>query len=218
MKVAILGTGMVGTTLGTKLVSLGHEVWLGSRSANNAKGKTWRDGLPAKEKAHVETFAVATAAAELVFNCTAGVASLEALEVAGKENLANKILIDISNPLDFSKGMPPRLSICNDTSLGEQIQAAFPDTKVVKTLNTVSAPVMIEPATVPGDHTLFMCGNDEEAKRTVEGTVLKEWFGWRHVLDLGDITTARGTEMYLPLWVRMWGVIGTPMFNISIAR
>lgn len=218
MKVAVLGTGMVGAAIGTKLNALGHEVWLGSRSADNPKGAAWRDQLPAKNKAHVAAFADATAAAELIFNCTAGVASLQALKAAGAGNLANKILIDVSNPLDFSGGMPPVLSVCNDTSLGEQIQAAFPKAKVVKTLNTVSAPVMVEPGSVPGDHTLFISGNDDDAKRTVEATVLKEWFGWRHILDLGDITTARGTEMYLPLWVRMWGAIGSPMFNVAIMK
>ncbi len=218
MKIAVLGTGMVGTTLGTKLIELGHDVWLGSRSADNTKGATWLGRLADKSKAHVATFSDAATEAELLFNCTAGVASIQALQAAGESRMAGKILVDISNPLDFSGGMPPVLSICNDTSLGEQIQATFPRTKVVKTLNTVSAPVMINPASVPGDHTLFISGNDSEAKRTVKSTVLEEWFGWRHVLDLGDISTARGTEMYLPLWVRMWGAIGSPMFNISISR
>ncbi len=217
MKIAILGTGNVGTTLGTRLSHLGHEVWLGSRSAHNTKGAAWLETLGSSAgNAHLSTFSAAADAAELVFNCTAGVASLEALTLAGESQLAGKILIDVSNPLDFSGGMPPVLSTCNHTSLGEQIQATFPRTKVVKTLNTVSAPVMINPKTVPGDHTLFLCGNDDEAKRTVETNVLKQWFGWSHVLDLGDITAARGTEMYLPLWLRMWGAIGSPMFNIAV--
>jgi 8-hydroxy-5-deazaflavin:NADPH oxidoreductase len=153
-----------------------------------------------------------------VFNCTAGVASLEALRMAGAEALAGKILVDIANPLDFSGGMPPKLSVCNDDSLGEQIQAAFPATKVVKTLNTVNAHLMVEPASLPGDHVMFVSGNDVEAKRMVEQTILREWFGWRSVIDLGDITTARGTEMYLPLWVRLWGALGTANYNIALVR
>ena len=186
----------------------------------NEKGKAWVESLDEDQRtrARVATFARACADAELVFNCTAGVASLEALNLAGAEALAGKILVDIANPLDFSQGMPPRLSVCNDSSLAEQIQAAFPDTKVVKTLNTVNAHVMVDPGRIPGKHVMFVSGNDAEAKRFVEGTLLREWFGWSEVLDLGDISTARGTEMYLPLWVRMWGALGTADFNLAIVK
>jgi predicted dinucleotide-binding enzyme len=217
MKIAVLGTGMVGTTIASKLIALDHEVTLASRTADNAKARAWLEAV-ASPRAHAATFADASANAELVFNCTSGVASLEALNLAGKANLAGKILVDISNPLDFSRGMPPTLSICNDSSLGEQIQAAFPNTRVVKTLNTVSAPLMVEPSKLPGDHVMFVAGDDAEAKQQIERTVLREWFGWREVIDLGGIANARGTEMYLPLWLRMWGALGTANFNIAIVR
>jgi predicted dinucleotide-binding enzyme len=217
MKIAVLGTGMVGTAIATKLIELGHEVSLGSRTADNAKAKAWLEQV-GSDHARAATFADAAGSAELVFNCTSGGASLEALHMAGAANLAGKILIDIANPLDFSKGMPPRLSICNDSSLGEQIQAAFPEARVVKTLNTVNATLMVSPGDLPGDHVVFVSGNDADAKREVEQTILRDWFGWPQVVDLGDITTARGTEMYLALWVRMWGALGTPEFNIAIVR
>jgi hypothetical protein len=215
MKIGLFGTGMVGNTLGTKLAALGHEVKMGSRSAGNEKAVQWAkaNGGGASEG----TFAQAAGFGEILFNCTAGTASLDALAAAGAERLANKILIDLSNPLDFSRGMPPSLSVCNTDSLGEQIQRSFPDCKVVKTLNTVNHEVMVNPGLVPGDHDLFMSGNDAEAKARVT-RILKEWFGWKTVIDLGDITTARGTEMLLPLWVRLWGTLGSPNFNFHVVR
>jgi predicted dinucleotide-binding enzyme len=222
MKIAVFGTGMVGVALASKLVSLGHEVTMGSRSASSEKGKAWLDSLKSaqvnSEKAKVGTFADAAAGAELIFNATLGQASLEALTLARAENMKGKVLLDISNPLDFSKGMPPTLTVCNTDSIGEQIQAAFPEVKVVKTLNTVNANLMVEPSGVPGDHTMFLAGNDAEAKQFVERVVLRDWFGWKSVLDLGGISSARGMEMYLPLWIRLWGALGTPSFNIQINR
>jgi 8-hydroxy-5-deazaflavin:NADPH oxidoreductase len=165
MKVGVLGTGSVGRRIATKLVELGHEVTMGSRSADNEALREWLD--EAGQSASGGTFADASAAGELVFNCTAGEASLAALEAAGAGNVAGKVLVDVSNPLDFSQGMPPRLSICNDDSLGERIQAAFPEAKVVKTLNTVNNQVMTEPGRLPGAHNVFVCGEDERAKETV---------------------------------------------------
>lgn len=217
MKIAVLGTGMVGTTIASKLVDLGHEVALASRTTDNEKAQAWLAKVGA-EKATVATYADAARSAELVFNCTSGAGSLEALHMAGAEALAGKILIDIANPLDFSRGMPPRLSVCNDSSLGEQIQAAFPQTQVVKSLNTINCNLMVEPSSLPGAHVVFVSGNDAEAKRFVEHTVLREWFGWKEVVDLGDISSARGTEMYLPLWLRMWGALQTADFNVAIVR
>ena len=215
--IAVLGTGMVGTTIATKLVELGHRVTLGTRTPDNPKAQAWLAAV-ASERAAVASFSDAARAAELVFNCTAGVASLEALRLAGAEALAGKILIDVSNPLDFSHGMPPRLSVCNDDSLGEQIQAAFPETKVVKTLNTISAPLMVDPRSLAGDHVVFVSGDDADAKRFVTQELLRDAFGWPEVIDLGGIATARGTEMYLPLWLRLWGALGTAQFNLAIVR
>ena len=217
MHIAVFGTGRVGTTLATKLVELGHRVTLGSRSADNEKGRAWLEQVDS-DRASLASFADAAKDAELAFNCTSGAHSLEALHMAGAERLAGKILVDVANPLDFSQGMPPRLTVCNDESLGEQIQAAFPETKVVKSLNTVNVSVMVDPGRLPGEHVIFVAGNDADARRMVEQTVLRDWFGWREVIDLGDITGARGTEMYLSLWVRLYAALGTPDFNIALVR
>jgi predicted dinucleotide-binding enzyme len=207
---------MVGAAIGNKLVSLGHEVKMGSRSANNEKAAAWVKGAGAK--ASQGTFADAAGFGELIFNCTSGHGSLEALKAAGAQNLKGKILIDISNPLDFSKGMPPTLFAGNTDSLGELAQAAFPETKVVKTLNTVTASIMVDPGKIGGgDHQLFFCGNDAAAKASV-GEFLKTQFGWKNILDLGDITQSRGTESFLALWIRMYGALKTAEFNIKIVR
>lgn len=206
---------MVGNAIGTKLIQLGHEVKMGSRTPSNEKAAEWvKANGP---KASQGTFADAAAFGEIIFNCTAGTASIEALKQAGERNLQSKILIDISNPLDFSRGMPPTLTICNTDSVGEQIQRAFPNVKVVKTLNTVNCNVMVNPSLVPGDHDVFLSGNDAAAKSKVR-EVLTQWFGWKSVIDLGDISTARGTEMYLPLWVRLYALFQKPNFNIKVVK
>jgi predicted dinucleotide-binding enzyme len=215
MKIAILGTGVVGETLGTKLVELGHEVRMGSRMANHEKAVAWT--RKAGARASQGTFADAAAFGELLFNCTAGTASLEALKLAGAEHLKGKVLVDVANPLDFSKGFPPTLSICNTDSLGEQLQRAFPDVKVVKSLNTVAADVMVNPGLLPAPTDIFVAGNDAGAKKQVT-QVLTEGFGWKRVVDLGDITTSRGTESYLFLWLRLYQALGTPHFNVQLVR
>jgi predicted dinucleotide-binding enzyme len=215
MRIGVLGTGIVGQTIGSKLVDLGHEVKLGSRSPDNAKGAEWvkRSG----EHASLGTFADAASFGEIVFNCTSGSASLDALRQAGEANLSGKLLIDVANPLDFSRGMPPTLTVCNTESLAEQIQAAFPQTRVVKSLNTINAKVMVDPSIVPGEHDVFVSGNDAAAKAQVT-TFLRDWFGWQTVIDLGDITSARAAEMYLPLWLRILGAFKTPIVNIHVAH
>jgi hypothetical protein len=214
MRIGVLGTGAVGRRIATKLVELGHEVTMGSRSAGSEALQEWV--REAGDGAHGGTFAEAASAAELVFNCTSGGASLEALAAAGAENLAGKVLVDVANPLDFSQGMPPTLTICNDDSLGERIQAAFPETRVVKTLNTMNNQVMTEPGRLPGSHNVFVCGEDTGAKAEV-GELLQE-FGWaaEQVVDLGGIAAARGAEMYLPLWLCLMGALGTADFNIQV--
>jgi predicted dinucleotide-binding enzyme len=215
MRIGVLGTGVVGDTIGAKLIQLGHEVKMGSRSANNEKAAEWvrKNGKAASHG----TFADAAAFGEILFNCTSGRASLDALKMAGANNLKGKVLIDIANPLDFSKGMPPTLWVCNTDSLGEQIQHAFPEVKVVKTLNTMNCQVMVNPSLVPGDHDVFVSGNDAGAKAIVT-RVLKDGFGWKSVIDLGDITTARGVEMLLPIWITLRGQLQTGTFNFKIAR
>ena len=202
MEIGVLGTGVVGRTIAATLVELDHDVLVGSRTA----------------KDDAVTFADAAAHGELVFNCTAGDSSLEALRMAEADNLADKILVDVANPLDFSRGMPPILAVCNADSLGEEIQRLFPRSKVVKALNTVTCNVMVNPSLLPGEHDVFVCGNDKGAKDEVRE--LLQSFGWpaERIIDLGDITAARGTEMYLPLWLRLAGVAGSPNFNIRVVR
>ncbi|HEY0138929.1 MAG TPA: NAD(P)-binding domain-containing protein [Nannocystis sp.] len=214
MKIAVLGTGTVGETLADKLVSLGHHVTMGSRTRDNTKAVTWTSR--AGERAAQGSFADAVADAELVFLCTLGSAAVEALTAAGEDALAGKVIVDTTNPLDFSRGFPPRLFVVGDDSLGEQIQRAFPRSHVVKALNTIGAPVMVEPSRVPGEHVTFLAGNDADAKTRVRA-VLTEGFGWQKVIDLGDITGARATEGYMLVWLRLWGALQTPMFNIQIS-
>lgn len=187
-----------------------------SRAEPNPYGlppfREWREAHP---NVGVGPFAEAAGHGEFLINATNGGGTLNALQLAGQGNLNGKILLDASNPLDFSQGMPPTLLVCNTDSTGEQIQRAFPQVRVVKGLNTVTASLMVDPSLVNhGDHTLFICGNDAEAKAQVTAR-LKEWFGWRDIMDLGDISSARGMEMYLPIWLRMWGAIGTGVFNVK---
>lgn len=216
MKIGILGTGMVGNTIGSRLIELGHHVMMGSRTNNNEKMLAWVD--KSGDNALGGTFADAAAYGEILFNCTPGTASMEVLKMAGAENMRGKVLIDISNPLDFSAGMPPILapSLSNTTSVGEELQKAFPGTHVVKSLNTMNCVIMANAATVPGDHDVFMSGNDAGAKEKVKEVL--GWFGWKNPIDLGDISTARGTEMILPLWLRLWGALQTPNFNFKIVK
>jgi predicted dinucleotide-binding enzyme len=217
MKIAVLGTGMVGNAIGTKLVQVGNHVTMGSRTANNEEATKWAASLG--ERARCATFADAAAFGEIIFDCTNGANSLAALRLAGAKHLRGKILIHVGNPLDFSKGMPPSLTVCNTDSLGEQVQREFPETRVVKALNTMNCDVMVNPSRVPGDHNLILCGNDAAAKAEVTRH-LCAWLGWKeaNVIDLGDITAARGTEMFLPMWLRLWTVIGNPHFNIQVVR
>jgi 8-hydroxy-5-deazaflavin:NADPH oxidoreductase len=199
MRIGMLGRGVVGRTLGGKLTELGHDVKLGSRDPE-------------------QSFEAAAAHGELLFNATAGTGSLEALAAAGASNLAGKTLIDVSNPLDTSHGFPPTLSVCNTDSVAERIQREFPDARVVKTLNTVNADVMVNPGIVPGDHNVFMAGDDEGAK--AQTRELLESFGWPagRILDLGGIIAARGVEMYLPLWLGLFQFAGTAHLNIAVLQ
>jgi 8-hydroxy-5-deazaflavin:NADPH oxidoreductase len=228
MKIGILGTGMVGQTFATTLLAKGNEVMMGTRNVATALAKPGNPamGTPAFADWHASnpgvqlaTFAEAAAFGEVLINVTSGGASLAALNAAGADNLGHKVLLDVSNPLDFSKGMPPTLSIVNDDSLGEAIQRHFPDLKVVKTLNTMTASIMVNPAAIDGEHNVFVSGNDAGAKTTTRA-FLTEQFGWKptSIIDLGDITTARGAEQLLPIWIRLWGALQTPMFNFAIVR
>ncbi|MFN7990571.1 MAG: NAD(P)-binding domain-containing protein [Candidatus Micrarchaeia archaeon] len=224
MKIGILGTGMVGQAHAEKLSALGYSVMVGTRDPKKTAANQKPDGMgnpPFSEwhKKHpgvmLGTFEQAAAHGEVIINATQGEHSVEALKLAGAENLDGKVLIDISNALDFSKGMPPSLLFCNTDSLGERIQREFPKAKVVKTLNTVTAPLQVDPVKVAGgDHHVFLSGNDAAAKE--KAASLLRSYGWKNIVDLGDITTARGTEMLMPMWLRLWGALKTPMFNYKI--
>jgi len=214
-RIGVLGTGMVGQTVASKLAELGHEVTMGSRQAGNEKAVEWASG--AGERASEGSFGDAAAFGEIVINATAGGASLDALAQAGAKNLAGKVLWDISNPLDFSTGAL-RLTVANEDSLAEQIQRAHPDAQVVKALNTVNAGVMVDPAALGEETNLFICGDERHAKAQV--IEILETFGWLSgdILDLGDLAGARGMEAYLLLWVRMMQALDDPAFNIRIVR
>ena len=221
MKVAILGSGMVGRTLAGAFAQRGHEVAMGTRDVGqlldrDAGGQPFSAWFEEHEGVRPLDFAAAAAHGELIVNATAGAMSLKALRAAGGANLAGKILLDAANPLDFSRGMPPTLTVANTDSLGEQIQREFPEALVVKALNTVTAALMVQPELLAGgEHDLFVCGNDARAKAEVIA-LLREEFGWRTVHDLGDISAARGMEMYLLLWIRLMGLHGSPQFSVRV--
>ena len=225
MKIAVLGTGMVGRALAARLSGLGHDVTVGTRAPQATLSRTQPDAMgnppfsvwsaehPGVALASLDE---AAAGAELVVNATNGSGALPALEQAGADNLAGKVILDISNPLDFSQGFPPTLFVKDTDSLGEQIQRAFPQARVVKTLNTLNADLMVDPALLGAESSVFVSGDDATAKAAV--TELLEGFGHTDVIDLGGIETARGTEKLLPVWLRLMGALGTAAFNFKVIR
>lgn len=218
MKIAVMGTGMVGAAIGSKLIAIGHAVMMGSRTKNNEKAIEFVNKNP--KNASEGTFAEAAHFGEIIFNCTKGEHSLDALKSAS-DALNGKIIVDIANPLDFSLGMPPTLipALSNSNSLGEEIQKTFPEAKVVKTLNTMWNGLMVNPNLIGnGDHINYICGNDAGAKSKVI-TILNE-MGWKkeNILDLGDISAARGTESFLPIWLRIYGATGSGAFNFKLVK
>jgi 8-hydroxy-5-deazaflavin:NADPH oxidoreductase len=225
VNIAVLGTGMVGQAIAGRLDDLGHSVVVGTRDPRvtlartepdqmgNAPYSSWLDAHPGVGLA---AFAEAAARADLVVNASSGAATLEVLGLAGSGNLAGKVLVDIANPLDFSAGFPPTLSVKDTDSLGEQVQRAFPEARVVKTLNTLTASLMVEPKALGESSTVFVSGEDAVAKATV--VELLESFGHDDVIDLGGIESARGTEMLLPVWLRLMGSLGTGHFNFKVVR
>jgi predicted dinucleotide-binding enzyme len=212
MKIGILGTGMVGETLGTKFVQLGHQVKMGSRTANNESAAKWVKAAGAN--ASQGTFAEAAAFGEMEFLCLKGTVFLDIAKNLKPDALNGKVVVDVSNPLDFASGALT-LSICNANSLGEEVQKAAPSAKVVKTLNTVNCEVMVDPAK-GGNPSMFVCGNDVNAKKQVSD--LLKTLGWQDIIDIGDITKSRGTEMLMHLWMNLFGVFGTPHFGWKIVR
>ncbi len=211
MKIGVLGTGVVGQTIAGKLVAMGHDVMMGARFPDNEKVVAFA----ARTGGKAGSFADAARHGDLLINCTRGDGSIAALR-QGAPDLDGKTIIDVSNPLDFSKGFPPSLSVSNTDSLAEMIQREFPLAHVVKSLNTVTASIMIDPARIPGPHSIFVSGNDPTAKG--QAMDLLRSFGWQSIIDLGDITTARGAEQFLPLWVRLLGALGTAEFNVAVVK
>jgi len=214
MRIGLFGTGTVGQAVGSRLVEVGHDVVMGARDAANPRAAEWA----ATSGGRAGTFADAAAHGEVLVNATSGAGSLDALAAAGAPNIAGKVLVDIANPLDFSGGFPPSLTVVNTDSLAERIQRAYPDARVVKTLNTVNADIMVRPDRVPGEHDVFVAGDDPDAKGTVRE--LLRAFGWPDgsIIDLGGLQAARGMEMYLPLWLNLMGTLGTASFNIKVVR
>ena len=227
MNVGVLGTGIVGRTLARGLSDIGHDAMIGTRDPAALSARDERDAMgnepfPEWHANHpsigVGTFADAAAHGAMIFNATSGAGSIDALRLAGEANLEGKVLVDVSNPLDFSRGFPPSLLVSNTDSLAERIQREFPAARVVKSLNTMTAALMVDPTAVAaGDHVVFVSGDDADAKQEV-AALLREGWGWKHVVDLGDLSSARAAEMYLPLWVRLLRALDTPMFNISLVR
>jgi predicted dinucleotide-binding enzyme len=226
MHIAVFGTATVGRVLAAGFAEHGHQVIIGTRSVADTMARSepdergqvayrvWQEDHPTISLA---SFADAARASDVIVNATSGMVSESALAQAGASNLAGKVILDVSNPLDFSNGFPPTLDPVNTDSIGERLQRAFPESHVVKTLNTVNANVMVRPSTLgKGDHTIFICGDDGGAKSTVK--VLLAELGWGDVIDLGDIASARGMEMYLPLWLRLMGALGTADFNVKVVR
>ena len=225
MDIAVLGTGSVGRAIAARLDELGHHVVVGTRDPQSTLARTEPDGMGNPPYAGwqgehsgigLRTFAEAAAGAEVVVNATSGGGTLDVLALAGADNLAGKVLVDIANPLDFSAGFPPTLSVKDTDSLGEQVQRTYPDARVVKTLNTMNAELMVHPASLGEASTVFVSGDDAEAKAVVTGLLTS--FGHEDVIDLGGIETARGTEMLLPVWLRLMGAFGHAKFNFKIVR
>ncbi|MEQ1502198.1 MAG: NAD(P)-binding domain-containing protein [Myxococcota bacterium] len=216
MNIGVLGTGAVGRTIASRLTALGHAVRLGARSADNQAARDWVATTGGRGSAG--TFADAAGFGEVVFLCTNGGGAVEAVRATGR-SLDGKLVLDVTNPLDFSRGMPPTLFTDQTESLGERVQAAIPAAKVVKTLNTLNCELMVDPGRLGqgAPHAVFVSGDDAGARgRAAE--LLAAWFGWQQVIELGPLSTARGTEAYVMLWVRLWGALGTAEFNVAVVR
>ncbi|MGO4257145.1 NADPH-dependent F420 reductase [Marmoricola sp. RAF53] len=209
MRVAVIGTGSAGRALADGFRRIGHDVVTGTRDPEETRGRPeW-----AEHGDSLVALADAGTGADLVVNATGGMVSLDAL---AEVDLVGKVLLDVANPLDFSAGFPPTLSVKDTDSLAEQIQRAHPEARVVKALNTVNGAVMVDPARLGAETTIFVAGDDEGARGVVR-TLLGE-LGWSDVVEFTSLDAARGLEMWLPLWVRLMGTLGTADFNLKLIR
>lgn len=214
MRIAVLGTGTAGRVLSTRLAQLGHTVTLGTRDPASTAAREDVEQVPGVALA---SFADAVDGVDVVVVALNGAVALDVLGSLGPDALSGTVLMDVTNPLDFSGGFPPTLRVKDTDSLGEQVQRMLPATKVVKTLNTMNAAVMAHPERVgDGDHTVFVSGESPTAKAVVEGLLLE--MGHTDILDLGGIESARGVEMFLPLWLRVLGALGTADFQVKVVR
>jgi predicted dinucleotide-binding enzyme len=209
MKIAILGTGAVGPALAKAISAAGHQVTIGTRDPEETRQREHWAGIDLPLAAYGDLDA------EVLINATNGRGSLPALQAVG-DALDGKVVIDTSNPLDFSQGFPPSLFVSNTDSLAEQLQRELPQARLVKMFNTMANQVMINPRGLDADSTIFVAGNDAAARQTAASIAAD--LGWTDVFDLGDLTAARGLEMFLPLWVRIFGQLGRPEFNIKLVR
>jgi 8-hydroxy-5-deazaflavin:NADPH oxidoreductase len=225
MKISILGTGMVGQNLALAFAAKGHDIMIGTRdpaasvtnTAPNAYGQpgfgTW---YQAQSGLELGSYHQAMVFGEIIINATNGLVTLEVLKQGQADKVGSKILIDVANKLQpVAGGMP--MALANDEgSLGEEIQTAFPNLRVVKSLSTMNTHIMGNPALVAGDSSVFIAGNDSDAKAVTRALLVD--FGWTDIIDLGDIKGARGVEMMMAIWLRLWGVIGNTPFNFKIVR
>jgi 8-hydroxy-5-deazaflavin:NADPH oxidoreductase len=227
MRIAVLGTGQVGRTLAGRCAQLGHDVVVGTRDPRQTMARTDTDamGTPPYAQWQAEhpdvalaTNAEAGAGADLVVNATNGSVSQAALTDAGVGARDGLVVLDVANVLEFGAGPLPGIGATTEGSLGERLQAAFPAARMVKALNTMNCAVMVDPARVPGDHVVFVAGDDAEAKAVVQDLLGEFGWGSERIVDLGGIVGARATEMYIPLWLSLMGALGTPEFNIALAR
>lgn len=198
MKIGIIGSGDVGRKLADGFIELGHHVKIGSRDPNQSKITDWINKHD-KEKASSGTFAETASFGELVVLATLWEGTADAIQLSNSKNLTNKIVIDVTNPLDFSKGIPPTLAVGHNDSGGETVQRLLPDSKVVKAFNIVGNPHMVHPDFPDGRPTMFICGNDEASKKIVTDDILSK-FGWE-TIDIGRIEGSRVLEPLALLWI-----------------
>jgi predicted dinucleotide-binding enzyme len=209
MQIAILGSGDVGRFLADGFRRAGHDVTIGTRDPDATRSRDdWADvDLPLAAYPDLR--------ADIFVNATRGDGSLAALRAVGPA-LDGMVVIDTSNPLDFSQGFPPSLFVSNTDSLAEQLQRALPQVRLVKMFSHMAHEVMVDPDSPGQESTILLAGNDAAARQTAAD--LARDLGWVDVLDLGDLTAARGIEMYIPLWLRLYGVVGSPLFNLKVVR
>ncbi len=209
MRIGIIGTGAVARALGRAFTAAGHDVAVGTRDPEQTKTRPeWLDS-------DLTLTSYGALQGDAFINATSGAGAAAALDAVGNA-LDGAVVVDVSNPLDFARGFPPTLAVCNTDSLAERLQRAHPRARLVKMFNTMANEVMVNPDALPGESTVFVAGNDADARATA--STLARDLGWSDILDLGDLTGARGLEVFLPLWLRLYGAVGHGRLNIKVVR